>query len=207
MEFRTRTVNIENISSNEEAIEAAFKEQFPDYQLLFDEDAQAQAAAQGDTLDLVALEKAAKGSGDLGNKEEWTVSNGDIAYVRNVIQLLVTSNSTSDSVVVPVREQLVFLNGCVTSNLEKEVRGLVLSDFESASSLFILLQLKLGKEVTEGRDLASLLHPSRGYSFHNHSNIAEAENCARVLLSLKRRVFELLRMYPTHVVLQYLSID
>ena len=132
MEFRTRTVNIENISSNEEAIEAAFKEQFPDYQLLFDEDAQAQAAAQGDTLDLVALEKAAKGSGDLGNKEEWTVSNGDIAYVRNVIQLLVTSNSTSDSVVVPVREQLVFLNGCVTSNLEKEVRGLVLSDFESA---------------------------------------------------------------------------
>lgn len=205
MEFRTRTVNIENISSNEEAVEAAFKEQFPDYQLLFDEEAQAQAAAQGDTLDLVALEKAAKGNDDLTSREEWTVSNEDIAYVRDVIQILVTSNSTSDSVVDPIRQELVFLNGCIASSLENEVRGLVLSDFEAGSSLFTFLQLKLGKEVTEGRDLASLLNPSRSYSFHNHSNIAEAENCAHVLLSLKRRVFELLTLYPTHVVLQYLS--
>ena len=49
-EYRTRHVDIENISSSEDAIEAAYKAQFPDYQLLFDEEVQAQAQMQGEEV-------------------------------------------------------------------------------------------------------------------------------------------------------------
>ena len=201
VEFRTRTIDIENISSNEEAMEAAFKEQFPDYQLLFDEEAQAQAIAQGDSLDLAALEKAAKGE-ESARGSEWVIGSGDIAYVRDVMNVLVAPSP--ESATASVREQLLFLNGSIASSLEREIGTLTLSDYETNTTLFLLLEMKLGKEVTEGRDLASILRPSRGYSFHNHSNIVEAEHCATVLISLKRRVFDLLRLYPTHVVLQYL---
>lgn len=201
VEFRTRTIDIENISSNEEAMEAAFKEQFPDYQLLFDEEAQAQAIAQGDSLDLAALEKAAKGE-ESGRGSEWVIGSGDIAYVRDVMNVLVAPNP--ESATASVREQLLFFDGSIASSLEREIGSLTLSDYETNTTLFLLLEMKLAKEVTEGRDLAAILRPSRGYSFHNHSNIVEAEHCATVLISLKRRVFDLLRLYPTHVVLQYL---
>ena len=206
IEFRVRNLNIENIKGNEEIMEAAFRQQFPDYQLLFDEEAQAKASAQSVDVaaELVDLNRAVHGEVKGVFSADWRISLDDVGYVCEVIDYLVNAAATHDELTSPVREQIVFLNSCIISAYEDEVRNLVLTDYEKASSLMLLLELKLGKDVTHGRDLSSLLHPSRAYSFHNHSNISEAEHCVSVLLPLKRRVFELLKMYPTHVVLQYI---
>ena len=217
VEFRVRNLNIENIKGNEEIVEAAFRQQFPDYQLLFDEEAQAKAAAQA--VDVVAelqeLNRGIRGTGEAQGSAEgednegifssdWKINLDDVGYVCEIVEYLVSAANSRDELAYPVREQILFLNSRILFSFEKEIRSLVLTDYEKASSLLTLLGLKLGKDVTKGRDLSSLLHPARAYSFHNHSNISEAEHCVTVLLPLKRRVFELLKLYPTHVVLQYI---
>lgn len=204
MEFRTRKVDIDNISSNEEAIEAAYKQQFPDYQLLFDEEAQAKAEAQAVNVesDLEAMRQRIEGDHGLLSKD-WKISTGDVEYVCEVIQLLMNQSPKNNSVPA-IRDQLVYLNSQVLNSFEMDLHSLVLTDYEKVTSLFQLLQVKMAKEVTTGLDLPSILHPSRLYSFHNHSNIPEVEYCVGILLPMRRRVFSLLQQYPTHVVLQYI---
>ena len=217
VEFRVRNLNIENVKGNEEIVEAAFRQQFPDYQLLFDEEAQAKAAAQAVDVEaeLIELNRGIRGTADTLESAEsqekegifssdWKINLDDVGYVCDIVEYLVSAANSREELVYPVREQILFLNSRILYSFEKEIRSLVLTDYEKASSLMMLLELKLGKDVTRGRDLSSLLHPSRAYSFHNHSNISEAQYCVNVLLPLKRRVFELLKLYPTHVVLQYI---
>ena len=204
VEYRTRHVDIENISSSEDAIEAAYKAQFPDYQLLFDEEVQAQAQMQGEEVSEEVKEMESAIYGGEASLGAWRIASQDVEFVYEVMRYFVTSHDSKEDRVTPVREELVLLNSAITVAFEKQVQSLVLTDYEQANALLRMLQLQLAKEVAQGRDVASLLNPRRVYSFHNNSNVSEAEHCVTVLLPLRKRVFEILSLYPTQLVLQYI---
>lgn len=148
MEFVVRSVDIVNISSNEESMEAFSKQQFADYQLLFDEEAQSGAESKCESIELSDLTNLIGVEAE-GFGVDWKMSNVAIDYVSDIMHYVVASDSTSDSAVIRVDEPLVFVNSCVLWDLEANVRSLVLIDYEKSSSLFTLLQLKLANEVTQ----------------------------------------------------------
>lgn len=120
-----------------------------------------------------------------------------------MMKYFVSAQESKEDCVTPVREELALLGARVAVDFEPQIGALVLTDYEEANATLRLLQLRLAKDVTQGRDLASLLNPRRAYSFHHDSNVSEAEHCVATLLPLRKRVFEILRLYPTQLVLQY----
>ena len=92
VEYRTRHVDIENISSSEDAIEAAYKAQFPDYQLLFDEEVQAQAQMQGEEVSEEVKETLTK---EVFNK----VAHGSDAVGIEAIKEVVTQSGMEEKVI------------------------------------------------------------------------------------------------------------